>query len=148
MIELANTVLGPLADRVCFHHGYLDRAPAGPFDAAACLLTLHFLPREERRETLAGIFGRLKSGAALVVAHHSFRTDGPEIDKWLLRNAAYAAASGLPARRPERSIAAFKERLPILSPEEDTALLAETGFVDVELFYCGFTIKGWVAHKP
>ena len=56
--------LGPLNSLVSLHEGYIDVAPEGPFDAATCLLTLHFVPVEERR--------RLKPGAPFVVAHLSF----------------------------------------------------------------------------
>ena len=31
-----------------FHEGYIDSASEGPFDAAACILTLHFLAEAER----------------------------------------------------------------------------------------------------
>src|SRR5262245_32135158 len=51
MLKLAEATLGPLASRVRLHHGYIDAAPEGPFDAAACLLTLHFIPPEERLRT-------------------------------------------------------------------------------------------------
>lgn len=72
MLKLAQATLGPLASRVEFHEGYIDTAPAGPFDGAACLLTLHFLSAEERLRTLKETAQRLKPGAPLVVAHHSF----------------------------------------------------------------------------
>src|SRR5690606_7885976 len=42
MLMLAKRVLGPLAPRVNLHHGYIQAAPAGQFDAASCLLTFHF----------------------------------------------------------------------------------------------------------
>ncbi|WP_434803260.1 class I SAM-dependent methyltransferase [Paracidovorax avenae] len=54
------------------HEGYIDSAPEGPFDGATCLLTLHFLPTAERLRTLQQLRARLKPGAPLVVAHHSF----------------------------------------------------------------------------
>jgi tRNA (cmo5U34)-methyltransferase len=37
------------------------------------------------------------------------------------------------------------ERLPLLSAEEDEALLREAGFSGVTLFYAGFSFRGWVA---
>lgn len=147
MLALARTTLGPLASRVRFHEGYIDSAPEGPFDAATCLLTLHFLPAAERRTTLGEIHRRLRPGAPFVVAHHSFPNEGPAQDRWLARNAAYAIASGVPAAQAESSIAAIKERLPVLSPEQDVALLHEAGFSNVELFYAGLTFKGWTARK-
>lgn len=48
MLHLAERTLGPLASRVRLHQGYIDDAPEGPFDAATCLLTLHFVAPEER----------------------------------------------------------------------------------------------------
>lgn len=41
-------------------------------------------------------------------------------------------------------IAAMRQNLPALAPEEDEALLAEAGFSDIELFYAGFSFRGWV----
>lgn len=147
MLELARTILGPMASHVRLHEGYIDSAPKGPFDGATCLLTLHFLPPAERLKTLQQMHLRLKPGAPLVVAHHSFPGEDPGRDRWLSRNAVFAAASGVPVRQAEGSIAAIKERLPVLSPVQDVDLLREAGFADIDLFYCAFTFKGWVAHR-
>lgn len=148
MLELARTTLGGLAPRVRLHEGYIDNAPAGPFDGATCLLTLHFLPQAERLKTLKDMYFRLKPGAPLVIVHHSFSSDGADPDKWLRRNAAYGISSGVPAAQAESSIAAIRERLPVLSPQQDVDLLREAGFVNTELFYSAFTFKGWVAYRP
>src|SRR5690606_27219176 len=78
MLDLARTSLGDAASRVDFHRGYIDSAPGGPFDAAVCLLTLHFLPAPARLETLRAIAARLRPGAPLVAAHHSFSHEGAD----------------------------------------------------------------------
>lgn len=148
MLALARSTLGPLAGRVRFHEGYLQGAPAGPFDGAACLLTLHFLDPADRRETLREIFTRLRPGAPLILAHHSFPGDDGEKDLWLARFAAFAVASGLSPAPTSRGIETMKARLPVLSPDQDEALMREAGFTGVTLFYAGFTFKGWVCHKP
>lgn len=145
MLALARATLGPLAARVHWHEGLIDTAPAGPFDGATCLLTLHFLPLAERLRTLKQLHLRLRPGAPLVVAHHSFAREARDPDRWLKRNAAFGIASGIAARDAQDSIDAIRERLPVLSPHEDAALLAEAGFENVELFYCAFTFRGWVA---
>ncbi|MFX8477738.1 class I SAM-dependent methyltransferase, partial [Acinetobacter baumannii] len=44
MLLLAEQSVGPHAPRIRLHEGYIDSAPAGPFDGAVCLLTLHFVP--------------------------------------------------------------------------------------------------------
>jgi tRNA (cmo5U34)-methyltransferase len=58
MLKLAQRTLGPLAARATLHQGYIVDAPIGPFDAATCLLTLHFLSLEERRRMLAEVLRR------------------------------------------------------------------------------------------
>lgn len=148
MLELARTTLGSMAPRVRLHEGYIDSSPKGPFNGATCLLTLHFLPPAVRLKTLQEMHLRLKPGAPLVVAHHSFPSEEPVRERWLARNAAFAATSGINVTQAKGSIATMKERLPVLSPAQDVDLLREAGFADIELFYCAFTFKGWVAHRP
>ncbi|HEU4662779.1 MAG TPA: class I SAM-dependent methyltransferase [Dokdonella sp.] len=148
MLQLARTTLGDLASRVEWHEGYVDTAPTGPFDGATCLLTLHFLDAAERLRTLKELRRRLRPGAPLVVAHHSFPQDARAKARWLERYAAFAVASGIDAANARSAIGAIAERLPLLDPDDEVALLAEAGFETTELFYAGFTFKGWVARAP
>jgi tRNA (cmo5U34)-methyltransferase len=146
MLELARQTLGPLASRVQFHEGTIDVAPEGPFDGATCLLTLHFLSREERLRTLVEVRRRLAPGAPFVVAHHSFPQAPGEKSLWLERFAAFATLSGMPASRMREAAEAIGDRLPAMSPEEDAAMLGEAGFKEVALFYAAFTFRGWVGY--
>mgnify|MGYP000585839586 CR=1 FL=1 len=145
MLQLARRTLGPLAARAHLHEGYIDIAPEGPFDAATCLLTLHFLDREERLRTLAEIRRRLAPGAPFVAAHSSF-PQTHERDVWLSRYAAFAIDSGADPEKVETFRAAVEAHLNLLAPEEDEELLREAGFSNVSLFYAGFTWRGWVAY--
>lgn len=144
MLKLAASTLGPLASRVRLHEGYIDAAPEGPFDAATCILTLHFVQPDERLRTLREVRRRLKPGAPFVVAHFSFPAG--EKDLWLSRYVAFAASAGVERERVEKARAVIAAELPILGPEQDEAMLREAGFSDVGLFYCGFTFRGWVAY--
>lgn len=148
MLKLASTTLGPLASRVELHEGYIDTAPAAPFDAATCLLTLHFLTAKERLHTLKELRRRLKPGAPLVVAHHSFPQTGGAKVRWLNRYAAFAVASGVPEANARNAVDAIGAKLPLLAPDEEVALLQEAGFGAIELFYAAFTFRGWVAYNP
>jgi len=148
MLALARTTLGPLASRAVLVEGYIDDAPAGPFDGATCLLTLHFLTAEQRLHTLIEMRRRLKPGAPFVVAHHSFPQADGDKTRWLARYAAFGAASGIPAADAANAAVAISARLPLLSPEQDEALLREAGFTHVEMFYAAFTFRGWVARAP
>ncbi len=147
MLDLAKRKLGPLGDRVEFVHGYIDDAPAGPFDGAVCLLTLHFLDVPERTRTAAEIRRRLKPGAPLVAAHVSCPEGKDERDRWLSRYAAFAIAAGEEPERAEkwRSVTSANRNL-MLSPEKNTAILEAAGFRDVAQFYAAFTWRGWVAY--
>jgi tRNA (cmo5U34)-methyltransferase len=148
MLDLAVHTIGSHASRVQFHQGYIDSAPEGPFDGAACLLTLHFLPKPERLRTLVELRRRLKPGAPLVVAHHSYPQQEGEKTLWLSRFAAFAAASGVPPETAQNVAKGIAAQLPALSPEDDEALLRDAGFANVSLFYAAFTFRGWVAVNP
>jgi tRNA (cmo5U34)-methyltransferase len=147
MLKLARTTLGPLGERAQLHEGYIDSAPEGPFDAASCLLTLHFIPAEERLRTLRAVHRRLKPGAPFVVAHHSFAQASDAGQRWVSRFVAFAVSSGIEPRNAARAHNAVGAQLPVLSPEQDEALLKEAGFSTVELFYAAFTFRGWVAYR-
>ena len=143
MLKLAAATLGSLASRVRLHLGYIDAAPDGPFDAATCLLTMHFIALEERRRTLREIQRRLKPGAPLVVAHLSFPQGEAERALWLSR---YATFAGIGPDKAEFARAKIAAELSIFAPEQEEAMLREAGFSDVSLFYVGFAFRGWVAY--
>lgn len=144
MLDLARQTLGPHAGHVYFHEGYVDTAPDGPFDAATCLLTMHFVPHEQRLPTLREIRRRLKPGAPFVLAHLSFPQAPDERATWLARYVAFATASGVEPENARRAAEAIGASLPLLSPDDEQALLAQAGFTGTRLFYAGFTFRGWV----
>jgi len=147
MLGQARQTLGSHASRVELVEGVVDAAPAGPFDAAACLLTLHFLDADERRRTLEAVRSRLKPNAPLVVAHASFPQAYPERSIWLDRYEAYAVASGGDREQARTARKAIDEASgkTMLDPAHDEEILAAAGFSDVRLFYQAFTWRGWVA---
>jgi tRNA (cmo5U34)-methyltransferase len=146
MLEAAKRLLGEKAERVAFCTGYIDDAPERPFDAATCLLTLHFLPADERRRTLREIHRRLKPGAPFVAAHMSFPQDAGTAPAWLSRYAAYAVANGMDPAMAEGARNAVAAGLNALDPAADEAILRDAGFHDVTPFYSAFTWRGWVAY--
>ncbi|HTO81456.1 MAG TPA: class I SAM-dependent methyltransferase [Methylomirabilota bacterium] len=146
MLDEAIRVLGPLSDRTHLHCGYIDDAPRGPFDAATCLLTLHFLAPDERRRTLAALHGRLKPGAPFVAAHCSFPQQRGERQRWLSRYIAFGVASGMDPGQADLIRERVDRSLQILEPDADEAILREAGFHDVQMFYAAFSWRGWVAY--
>lgn len=146
MLKLAEQTLESYATRARLHQGYIDDAPEGLFDAATCLLTLHFVALEKRQRTVAEVHRRLRSGAPFVVAHFSIPQGAGERALWLSRYAAFAIASGVDPEKAASACAAIDKQLTILTPEQDEAILRAAGFSNVSLFYTGFTFRGWVAY--
>ncbi len=144
MLDEARTRLGDLNERVSLHHGYVDDAPAGPFDAATSFLTLHFLNAAERRETVSEIVRRLKPGAPFVTAHCSFPQDTKRRDAWLTRHRAFAIASGIDAEVAEHGRKTISDSIEVFDPEIDEKILRDAGLSDVTLFYSAFTWRGWI----
>jgi tRNA (cmo5U34)-methyltransferase len=141
MLRAAERMTHAHASRIRLHEGYVTAAPEGPFDGAVCLLTLHFVPREHRLETLRQIHRRLKPGAPFVAAHMSFPQSEPERSRWIARHVAFGGVDPAHKENAKRAIAT---KLSILSPTDDEAMLADAGFRDVSLFYAGLSFRGWV----
>lgn len=144
MLDLARTILGPLQSRVDLRQGYMEAAPQGPFDGAVCLLTLHFLKRKERLEVLRDIRRRMKPGARLVIAHHSY-PEGSEPQAWLARSIMFAETGESNPASAFSSAEMMSAQLPILSSGEEQALLEQAGFSEIALFYAALSFRGWIA---
>lgn len=145
MLELARQAAAPFAQRIHLVLGLVDQAPAGPFDGATCLLTLHFLDRGERLRTLREIHRRMQPGARLVVAHHAPPEGNAE--RWMARSVAFGADGNSDTAKTAAVGKLMTQRLPLLTPREEEELLRDAGFVDVELFYAAFSFRGWVGTK-
>jgi tRNA (cmo5U34)-methyltransferase len=146
MLKLAEETVGEHASRVSLHEGTIELAPPGPFDGATCILTFHFIVREQRLETLRQIRQRLKPGAPFVLAHISFPQTEPERSNAIARHVLFGVADGTDPSTLESSRNAIGSRLTILSPEDEEAMLREAGFTGVEMFYAAFSFRGWVAY--
>lgn len=142
MLDLARQATTSFADRMDLVTGVVDQAPAGPFDGATCLLTLHFLEKSERLRTLQEIHRRLRRGARLVVAHHAPPEENAE--RWLARSVAFGAESHADPASSAAAARRMTARLPLLTPRQEEELLHLAGFSDVELFYAAFSFRGWV----
>ncbi|MBB4633493.1 class I SAM-dependent methyltransferase [Sphingosinicella soli] len=145
MLDVARRTLGPLMARVELIEGYIDAAPAGPFDAATCLLTLHFLDAAERERTVRAIHQRLKPGAPFVAAHGSYPQDAAR-ELWLSRYAAYAVASGAEPEQAQMARNAVSTSVNMMDPEDDLGILRAGGFADADPFFAAFTWRGWIGH--
>ncbi len=146
MLSLARETSVDYAARISLHEGDISAAPDGPFDGAVCLLVFHHLPLEDRIRTLKGVRQRLRPGAPFVLAHVSFSQNEKERSIWIDRHISYGAIKGTDPAKLQEARAAMRERLSILEPEKEEALLRENGFDGITNFYTAFSFRGWVAY--
>src|SRR5690606_14106157 len=114
MLGLARSATAAAAERIELVEGYIEDAPAGPFDGATCLLTLHFLDRDERRRTMREIRRRLVPGAPFIAVHSSFPQEPAVRPLWLNRYRNFAVAGGAPAGDAEHWRRAVEQQLTLL----------------------------------
>ena len=146
MLTVARSTLRELALRCDLIEGIVETAPAGPFDAASCLLTLHMIPDDgSKLATLQAIRTRLRPGAPFVIVDHCLERADPQFERRIDRYARFALASGAPFEDVARACEGIRTMVPMISREREAVLLEQAGFGAIELFYAGFLWTGWTA---
>lgn len=139
-------LLASASERVDWHHGTIFDAPPGPFDAATCLLTLHFVPDDGAKErTLVEVRRRLKSGAPFVLVDLCIDLASPDSAMALDRYRDFALESGADPEMVNTTCGRLTTVLRMVSSARNEELLTASGFSEVELFYAGLSWRGWRA---
>lgn len=146
MLAVARRTLGEFVPRCDLIEGTIDAAPAGPFDAASCLLTLHMVPDDgSKLATLKEIRARLRPGAPFVIVDHCLDRIDPHFERKLDRYARFALQSGAPSEDVTRACEGIRQFVPMIGRDREAALLAEAGFGEIEIFFAGLLWTGWSA---
>lgn len=146
MIEQGRAYLGD-PSQVQWTEGLIFDAPEGPFDAATCMLTLHFVPDDGAKlETLKAVRARLKPGAPFFIAHMCVDKNDPQSEKKFDRYLRFARDSQLDPQVLKEAHERVRTGLNTVGPERDEALLREAGFTGIELLFKGMYWCGWVAY--
>lgn len=132
-------------DRVRWVQGVIDDAPQTTFDAATCLLTLHFVPDDgSKLATLDALRSRLKPGGTLILVDLCIELGSAQFDESLARYANFALASGADREDVEQISQGIREGiLPMATPIRNEQLFSQAGFSKTELFYAGNDWRGW-----
>ena len=134
------------SSRVSLVQGYAEDAPRERFDAATAFLCLNFIPDDGRRlETLREIRSRLVPAGTFLMINGCTDMKGPRFEEHARLYAAFARRNGAPAEVIEGAVRMQRESLFSVLPEREVELLAQAGFTDVRLFYCGLWVYGWWA---
>jgi len=146
MIAQGRAYLGDPAS-VDWVEGYIFDAPEGPFDAATCLLTLHFVPDDGAKlETLKAIRARLKPNAPFVIAHLSIDKNDPASGRRFDRYLKFGSDSDMDPTVLKEAHERVRTHLNCVGPARDEELLREAGFQGVEPVFRGLYWCGWVAY--
>lgn len=134
------------SSRVNWHHGYIFDAPPGSYDAATCLLTLHFVPDDGNKErTLIELRRRLRAGAPFILVDCCIDLASPTSERSLARYRDFALESGADPDEVNAACERLTSVLKMVSPARNEELLMLSGFSDIELFYAGLSWRGWRA---
>lgn len=142
MIAIAHETTAEFSDRIELVVGTVDQLDLSLFDGATCLLTLHFLEREDRLATLREIHRRLRPGSILACAHHC--AIAPDPAAWIARSIVFARGSTYPDGTAVEASSAMMGRVTLLAPDEEEGLLREAGFADVKEFYSALSFRGFI----
>ncbi|MEM9014975.1 MAG: class I SAM-dependent methyltransferase [Pseudomonadota bacterium] len=125
---------------------YIPDAPSGPFDAATCMLTLHFVGGDDAKlAVLKAIRARLVEKAPFVLVDLCLDKTEPDYDFRRRRYAEFAIRSGAHAADVDRTNDRLKNVLHTVSPERNESLIRAAGFKGLDLFYAGLSWRGWIA---
>ncbi|EON71029.1 class I SAM-dependent methyltransferase [Lysinibacillus sphaericus] len=150
MLQIAEERLKSLPNKISLCRGTIleTSLPATKFDAASCILVLHFIETyEEKLATLKEIAKHLKPGApfVLVSKYGQLNTTETELqfDLWRSYWLQHTKLSASEVANMEQSIRALS-----FMPEKDIlTLLQQAGFTQPSRFFATTLFAGWVCYK-
>jgi len=135
-----------LAERVTLHQGFVEELLATTeFDAATCILVMHFLPDNGAKlALLSNIAARLKVGAPLVLVDiFGGRSFVKELEPTWIR---HGEQMGLAVEAMQKLGRAQDEFYPI-QEERTLELFKQAGFANPTRFYTALFYGGWIVTK-
>lgn len=151
MLEVARARVAAagLTARVDLHACSADGLPEDAiFDAATCLLVLHFVPDDgSKLALLKSVARRLRPGAPLVLADMNEDPRSARYQRLLGVWARWQIAQGIDATEVDKGLAHVRRDIHFVTEDRLTALLAEAGFTPPERFFGAFLFGGYVTHR-
>lgn len=151
MLEVARARVAEagIGDRVELHACSSDGLPESPpFDAATCLLVLHFVPDDGAKlALLKSVAARLKPGAPLLLADMYEDPRSPRYQRLIEVWAAWQIAQGIDPVEVDKGLKHVRRDIHFIPEDRLAALLAEAGFTPPERFFGAFLFGGYVTHR-
>lgn len=139
-----------LTNPIRLFNGYTHELPEEErFDAATCILVMHFLPDDgSKLDLLKSIGQRLEPGAPLVLIDGYGEPGAPEFERILSAWKAFPPLLGVdPSIVGDAFDQNILKRLQFVPEERITDLLQEAGFDRPARFLTSFLYGGWIAIK-
>ncbi|MCX8129474.1 MAG: class I SAM-dependent methyltransferase [Clostridia bacterium] len=139
-----------LENSVDLFNGYThELAEGAKYDAATCILVMHFLNDDGAKlELLESIGSRLKSGAPFILVDGFGVKGSEEFNRTIAAWKMFAISVGVDSEAVEDG---FKnqilKRIQFVSEDRIKELLREAGFHSISRYYTSFLYGGWVAEK-
>ncbi len=146
MLKLARARIAHenLPNKVELHQADLRELNDENFDAATCILTLHFVPDDGAKlALLQAIRQRLKPGAPFYLVDGVREESETVFEENLAAYQRHAQNNGAPPDVIEKMIE-YTTTLPLVSEDRETELLREAGFAEIRKVYQGIFINGWL----
>ncbi|MDQ0300506.1 tRNA (cmo5U34)-methyltransferase [Salibacterium salarium] len=138
-----------LENRVRLIQGTIDDVPLQnpPFDAASCILVLHFIHDEqEKQNLLTSIKNRLKPGAPFVLVSANGDLDSAELHNRLNVWKSFWLDAGHDTAHLDEMIGKLKKQVSFLTDTQIEQFLTAAGFTNISRFYSTGIMAGWMCH--
>ena len=134
-----------LPNDIELHQTDVQNLNDGNFDAATCILTLHFVPDDGAKlALLKAIQQRLKPDAPFFLVDGVRATNEAEFQENIAAWKRHAQNNGMPLEAVEKMVENTMS-LPLVTEEREIELLREAGFAEVRKVYQGIHVNGWFA---
>ncbi|GGI46940.1 methyltransferase [Paenibacillus marchantiophytorum] len=138
-----------LESRVKLIHGTIDDLPLpdSKFDAASCILVLHFIDDiQEKLKLLRTIKDHMKEGAPFVLVSAYGERDSAELRDRLNVWKSFWLDAGSDALKVNELVNKGIMKISFISENQIEGLLAESGFANITRFYSTGIFAGWICH--
>lgn len=136
-------------NRVQFIEGLASDLPdKQAFDAATCILVMHFLRDEtEKEKLLEDIAARLKTGGVLILADLAVPKGTDEFEAFQQLYRMHAEQQGESEERIKELLSVLDASVYPLSGMRESELIAKVGFNAPTMFFSSLWFKAWFAKK-
>lgn len=151
MLELARQKVEHLKinGRVQLYKSFVEDIPEEvTYDAATCMLVLHFLPDDQSKlALLKNINSRLKPGAPLILSTPYGEVQSIEFKKMMNASEVFYRYQDVSEEMIQEHFDRLQNDVSLISEEKIIELLEQAGFETVTRFFNSFIFGGWYAEK-